>query len=72
MNVVITEKKYPVDLPDQFYYTSPGQYGGSAHLGEQVLIVSESTRHALARGTIIQEGQPYAECKTVQVKTRFI
>jgi hypothetical protein len=68
--VVITEKKYPQDIPDEFYFSSPEKYGGQAHTGDQV-VIENMAGNILAIGQIVREGKPHAECRTVQVTKRF-
>lgn len=71
VRVVVTEKKHPEDLPDEFYFSSPKAYGGSAAVGNAVVIEQEQSRAILARGVIVQGGIPYEECRTVKVIQRF-
>jgi len=69
--IVITEKKHPQDIPDQFYYSSPQKFGGGAAVGDEVVIEQLDTHAILARGVIVKEGKPYEECRTVQVVQRY-
>lgn len=71
VRVVVTEKKHPEDVPDQFYFSSPQSYGGSAAVGDAVVIEQEQSHAILARGVIVAGGKPYEECRTVKVTQRF-
>jgi hypothetical protein len=71
IHTVITGTRYPADLPDEFYFSSPEQYGGTAHVSDGIVIKSE-TGNILAIGQIIEEGEPYEECRTVKVIQRFL
>lgn len=68
--VVVTEKRHPEDLPDEFYFSTAERWGGGAAVGDDVVIESRSGS-ILGRGRIVKEGKPYEECKTVQVVQRF-
>lgn len=71
VRVVITDKRSPEDIPDEFYFSSPQKYGGGAAVGDEVVIEQERTHAILARGVIESEGKPYEECRTVKVVQRF-
>lgn len=69
--VIVTEKRHPQDLPDEFYFSTDPRWGGGANVGDQVVIEQEQTRAILGRGVIVKEGAPYAECKVVRVDQRY-
>lgn len=68
---VVTGAKFVQEVRDEFYFSSQAEFGGGAALGDQVVIVSEQTGNILALGTVVAEGTPRAECKSVKVFKRF-
>lgn len=71
VRVVVTDKRHPQDLPDEFYFSTDPRWGGGANVDDLVVIEQERTRAILGRGQIVSEGVPYAECKTVRITQRF-
>jgi hypothetical protein len=69
--LVVTEKRHPQDLPDEFYFSTDPRWGGGAAIGDVVVLQQKRIRSILGHGVIVSEGEPYAECKAVRITERY-